>query len=299
MKPETLNLHPGTMNKTNLFIAGAAKCGTTSLYHYLEGHPEIDMASVKEPNYFTWAQIEEQGMYYKGEKYIKSEIAYANLFDSGESTKIRGEASVSYLFYPGTAERINLYNPDSRIIILIRNPAKRAFSHYLMDKRLGFVKKSLDEIFKDPESNRLHYQQYIELGLYYEQIKRYLQVFGSDRVKIYLSSELHTDRKRVLQEIFTFLDVNPDVNIDIDSQHNTSGEGKTALIRVLYKFRVLRKIIGVLLPKGMKEKAKNSAFKQSSEKMNPITYSQLRDFYKPDIVKLEKLIGKSLSEWYE
>ncbi len=288
------------MKKVNLFIVGVAKGGTTSLHSYLDKHPEVSMSRIKEPNYFTWKQIRDQGLYYVKEKNIETESEYLSLFEITENVKILGEASVSYMFYPGTAQKIKAYNPESKVIILLRDPVKRANSHYLMDKRLGFVKKKLSDIFHDPDrENSLHYQQYIKLGQYYSQVKEYLDVFDQKNIRIYLSSEFKTETSRILAEIIEFLGLNGQIEIDTSKQHNVSGQGKNALVRMIYKNRFLRKMIKGILPKSIGEAAKGAAFKSGGDSIDSELEKEIREFYKADILKLEQLIDKNLSSWYE
>ena len=85
--------------KPNLFIVGAAKAGTTSLYHYLNEHPEIFMSVIKETNYFAYEEIKAQNLFYNEEHIITME-QYEHLFADAKDAKVAGEASVSYLFYP-------------------------------------------------------------------------------------------------------------------------------------------------------------------------------------------------------
>jgi len=83
--------------KVDFFIVGAPKAGTTSLYYYLNEHPEIEMSSQKESDYFSDAAIQEQGMYY-GKNRIDTEEKYKGLFNTKKKDVIFGEGSVSYLF---------------------------------------------------------------------------------------------------------------------------------------------------------------------------------------------------------
>ncbi len=129
----------------NLFIIGAAKCGTTSLHEYLDQHPDIFMARVKEPHYFS--QVERILYDYK-EKFspekeyhtwvIKEKDQYLNLFKDGEKSIYRGESSPSYLWDADAARKIYAFNPRAKLIVLLRNPIKRAFSHYQMGVHAGF-----------------------------------------------------------------------------------------------------------------------------------------------------------------
>ena len=100
------------MNKPNFFIVGAPKAGTTSLYHYLDQHPEVFMSQIKETNFFSIEEIKSQGLFYNEEK-IKSLDQYLNLFKDVSNQKAIGEASVSYLFYNSVPTKIYKFNPES------------------------------------------------------------------------------------------------------------------------------------------------------------------------------------------
>ena len=165
--------------KVDFFIVGAPKAGTTSLYHYLSEHPQIEMSSQKEPDYFSDKAINEQGMYY-GKNRVNTLDKYESLFVQKESV-VYGEASVSYLFYENVPEDIKKYNPNAKIIIMLRNPIERAFSHYLMDYRLGLISDSFENVLAKISKHKnahLFYQQYIEVSKYAKQIQRYLAKLG-------------------------------------------------------------------------------------------------------------------------
>ena len=159
------------MNKIpvpDFFIVGAPKAGTTSLYFYLEQHPEIFMSAVKETNYFSYEATVKQNLYYN-ERGINDWEEYLKLFSEAGKKKAIGEASVSYLFYPEVAEAIKAKFPEGKIIIMLRNPVERALSHYNMDYKLGYVKTSFDEILFSKNKTpleELYYQQFISLGMY-------------------------------------------------------------------------------------------------------------------------------------
>ena len=132
--------------KVNTFIVGAPKAGTTSLHFYLQQHPDVCMSEIKEPNYFTAQEVVK--LYYDVSP-VNSEDWYHSIFTK-PTRKVIGEGSVSYLFYPEVAQKIYNYNPEARILIILRNPVQRAFSHYLMDFRLGLCNISLEEILDKP-----------------------------------------------------------------------------------------------------------------------------------------------------
>ena len=96
-------------NKPNFFIIGVAKGGTTALANFLSEHPDVFMAEMKEPNFFSSETLEERELYY-GKTYLKSEQAYLDLFKNGTQYKWKGEASVSYFQFPETAKKIKSFS---------------------------------------------------------------------------------------------------------------------------------------------------------------------------------------------
>lgn len=171
--------------KVNFFIAGAPKSGTTSLYEYLCQHKEIEMCSIKEPDFFSCTALKKEQTYY-GNDPIQNLEKYNKLF-SNKKDLLRGEASVSYLFYDDVAKKIKKYNEKAKIIIILRNPVDRAFSHYLMDYRLGLVSENFEDIINKRINHKnalLYYQQYVSVGEYYNQVERYINVFGPEKLLI-------------------------------------------------------------------------------------------------------------------
>ena len=202
------------MKKVDFFIVGAPKAGTTSLYHYLDAHPDIEMSSKKEPDFFSDADLQKQGMYYS-EVRINNLSKYNALFKR-EDVQLRGEASVSYLYYPDVPSKIKEYNSESKIIIMLRNPIDRAFSHYLMDYRLGLVTDSFETIINNKSKHKnahLHYQQYLSVSEYYSQIERYLDVFGKSKVHIIDYENFKNNTEEIIKEVFIFLGLNSDFSL--------------------------------------------------------------------------------------
>ena len=190
--------------KVGIFIVGAPKAGTTSLHYYMNEHPEILMSSVKEPNFFSDKEIVDQGLYYETSG-INTSQKYHNLFLEKEDEKIFGESSVSYLFYPKVSKRIKEYNTVAKIIIMLRNPVERAFSHYLMDFRLGLLSDRFEDVFNKKEG--LKFQQYFLLGNYYSQVKRYFNEFSKENVHIIWYSDFKKDTEKEVQKVFKFIGV--------------------------------------------------------------------------------------------
>lgn len=154
--------------KPNFFVVGAAKAGTTSIYHYLKSHNDIYLSPIKEPHFFS-TDIKIQDFtstykkhtfldldsYFKEKPYeelalsfVKDMEQYYKLFEDHKNEKAVGECSPSYLYSEKAALNIFNFNKDAKIIISLRNPIKRAYSHYLMALRLGQTDLDFREAFE-------------------------------------------------------------------------------------------------------------------------------------------------------
>ncbi|MDG1719042.1 MAG: sulfotransferase [Flavobacteriales bacterium] len=281
--------------KVGIFIVGAPKSGTTSLYYYLNEHPEILMSSAKEPDYFSDKEILDQGLYY-GKSRIDSLIKYNNLFSKRDNEKFLGDASVSYLFYPEVSNRIKEYNPESKIIIMLRDPIHRAFSHYLMDYRLGLTSKSFVEEFNNQES--LNFQQHFLLGNYYNQVKKYLEVFETENVHIIWYSDFKQNTEKELQKVIEFIGLNTDFKIDFNKVYNSFSMPKNNIIRKIYSVVWIRKTLTFIFSKKLVKWVKSILFnKEEKPKLSEKSREVLFSYYKSDIEDLEQLLSVNLSRW--
>lgn len=285
------------MQQANLFIVGAPKAGTTSLYHYLEEHPQVFMSAIKEINFFTFQQIEEQGLYYDATP-VRSKTDYDALFATVQAETAIGEASVSYLFYPGTAEKIKDYNPNAKIIMVLRSPIERAFSHYLMDQRLGLVTVSFWEVLSAPEKYPMHFQQYVQLGNYYKQCQSYLKAFGKGNVKIFTYESIKSDLSGVVKELYDFIGVDSDFSADLTKVHNPYSAPKNAMVMHFYKLRKLRVLMRKLLPEQLVRFLRQRFFEFGNKpSISEREYAFLAAYYQEGIDQLSELLNKDLSHW--
>ena len=281
--------------KVNLFIVGTPKAGTTSLHHYLNEFPEILMSTRKEPDFFSDREIQEQGLYY-GSSRINTLTKYNSLFSDWLDESIIGEASVSYLFYPNVPQRIKLYNDNSKIIIMLRNPIERAFSHYLMDYRLGLTSNSFEEEF-DKKTTQ-NFQQYFLLGNYFHQVKRYLDIFGKENVHVIWYSDFKEKTENELNKVISFLGLNTDFRVDFNKIHNSFSMPKNNFIRKIYSIVWLRKTLSFLLPVNFLNYIKKALFNEDNKpKLSEKTRELLSKYYLSDIESLEELLSVNLSQW--
>ena len=288
--------------KVDFFIVGAPKAGTTALHAHLNKHPQVCMSSDKEPNFFSYAEIEKQQLYYNKIN-IKTESEYLALFKCNETAKIRGEASVSYLYYTAVPEKIKAYNPNAKIIISLRRPVQRAFSHYQMDYSLGLVTLSIEEIFNNGNDHPItgnYFQQYFLLSAYTEQIKRYFDAFDSNKILILLHEDLIQHPEKTLEKVFSFLTIsNSNTNV-IMEQQNVTGAGKNIIIRNLYKNQKVRRVLATLLNEDIRNKIKSNLFsKNNLPTLSKNFEVELNEYYRPGLEQLKSITGLSIDHWIQ
>jgi hypothetical protein len=300
------------MTMPNFFIIGAQKAGTTSLYHYLNQHPQVYMSPDKEPFFFNY-EITPDGEAVKqrfggpGRRQapkVANLEEYRALFEGVTDEKAIGEASTLYIYAPGTADRIKRYVPQARSIALLRNPADRAYSAFLNAVRGG--REPVNDFARvlREEENRIrgnwsYVFRYRDVGFYYEQIKRYYEVFGRERVGVWLYEDLSDDPVGVTRSIFRFLEVDESVAVDTSSQHNPAGAPKSEVVRVMVrvmntKLPVVRKIIP---PESRVRQAVQKKIFTKPPPIDPEVRKNLMEEYKEDILKLQDLIDRDLSAW--
>ena len=297
----------------NFFIVGAARSGTTSLDRYLSQHPDIYITPRKEthfladtrfPTHFTGPGDERLNRLL-----VRDEKQYAQLFADVKGARAIGESSAFYLCFSGTAERIAETVPDAKILILLREPVARAYSSYMMlirDGRetLGFE----DGLGKEEERRQQGFEPmwwYKALSLYSSQVKRYLDVFGEQHVKVLFYEELFAMPERVLRDVFAFLGVNDDVTINTSVRYNVSGPPKSRklyslLDTFIYNPGPLAHHLKSLLPKHMRitwaSKVMNMSLR--SVPLDSQMHLRLKEDFAEDVRKLEALLHRDVLCWH-
>jgi len=284
----------------NFFIVGAAKAGTTSLHTYLSGHSDVFMSPIKEPHYF--ASFERTSDHDNFLPVIRDARAYQDLFWECEGQSAVGESSPSYLCDEQAATRIHLAVPDARIIISLRDPVERAHSHYLMEHRAGRESRPLQEaLVTDLARKQKGWGvsfQYVELGLYYQQVERFLSVFGRDRVLILLFQEVTQDTWETMRKVARFLNIDPDSFSDVDMMraYNHFEESRGPLARKIIRSKPIRVWSKRLVPQTIRTAIRNRfLFKPGCKpELDPETHRFLRKIFEDDLVKLEQLLDRDL-----
>lgn len=280
----------------NFLIIGAAKSGTTSLYNYLAQHPEVFMSKVKEPRFFAV----EKNPPNIGNDPVRKKIwantitsleEYQGLFDTVTEQKAIGEASPLYLAWSELSARsIKRHIPNVKLVACLRQPSDRAFSHFLHNIRLGAEQKQ--DFLKLFQNNSDHY--YFKLGKYYQLLKPYYKRFAPNQIRIYLFDDLLEDPKNCLADLFSFLEVDQDFQVDLSKKHNESKIPRNNFLQQITESRVVK-----ILPTKLQNKCQKAVNKINGHKpvLSAKTREVLTKYFYDDIVSLQSLIARDLSHW--
>lgn len=297
----------------NFLVVGAAKSGTTSLYHYLQQHPEIYMSPVKEPRFITAQFIKFPlmgiGDAEREKKIIKTFDEYRKLFSNVTKEKAIGEASADSLyFYTDAVKCIKNYLGDIKIVIILRNPTDRTFSNYLMLVKAMRENLSFEDALKaEEERKRLNWAyawHYKSVSLYYNQLKAYMENFS--QIKICLYDDLLTKPSDMMKDLYAFLNVDASFIPDMNFKYNVGGKPKNKFVQNLLITSRRFKIITDNIFKFLKIDVRMNKFIKTlqvknleKQQMRPETREYLKRLFKDDILKLQNLINRDLSHWLE
>lgn len=284
----------------NFFIVGAAKAGTTSLHAYLSQHPEVFMSALKEPHYFSFPDVKPEFDNFMPA--IRDSHAYQELFTGSEGYKAVGEASPSYLCDAGAAMRIRSTIPDAKIIISLRNPVERAYSHYLMEHHAGRETLLFDKALEADQSRSQKGWgvsfQYVELGLYADQVERYLNAFGRTKVLVILFEDLIRNTTLVMQGVARFLGIDPMgyPESTFDAVHFPFEASRGVFARTLLRSRPVRVWAKRWIPQKLRRAVRDRLVYRKSPK--PIMEHEIRRTlahrFAPDLQRLEQLLERDL-----
>ena len=257
----------------SFFVLGAAKSGTTSLHVYLDQHHEIFMSKPKEPFFFE-AEYERGAQFY-----------YNKYFGGWKGQRAVGESRHRNLYLPYVPARIFSYNPEARLIVLLRNPAERAVSHWWHWRSRDLEPLTAEAAFNSDmeriasgmavvtpqeiadyaqelaKDARGQHRTYIDSGYYFDQLQRYLQYFRRDQLHVLLFEEFIRQPTESLRQVFQFLQVDEAVAPWVDvPRFNQSNPGMW-------------------------------------DHISHRLWSELIDHYAPHNRRLEQLLGRSVSFW--
>jgi hypothetical protein len=291
----------------NFFVVGAPKAGTTSLYHYLDQHPSVYMSPIKEPCFFAPEAVtltsrarelliddapalqayldgpvrekRERGIVLEWEQYLK-------LFKNVRNETAVGEASVSYLSSNVAPRLIRARVPHARIVMMLRDPVDRLFSHFSAAQAAGQARGSFTSwVAEQVRADRARATPAgpVQPGRYGRHLQRYLDCFSREQVRVYLYEDYVRAPRTVLQDLLLFLGVEPDYQVDGRDRDNLPG-WRTAYRRLVDWFR----------PAGAWSFPQRRAGRPSVQER-----AQVIDIYADDIRALQMLLARDLSRWLD
>jgi hypothetical protein len=294
----------------SFFILGAAKSGTTSLYHGLLEHPDVYLSHPKEP--FFYEAEYDQGMEYYASKY----------YGGWSGQKAVGDASPRNLFLPFVPERIQKTCPKAKLIISLRNPVDRAYSDWWMNVGFGIEHLSFEDAIRDNMSQlasgtdlagadgpliwkeylqayfngpTLKFRTYLDMGYYEAQIRRYYDRFPSEQIKIVYYPDLKSTPNQLLKELFDFLDVDRSYEpANLTPRMVGLGRWGSTLKRMAFELRLIEKT-----PLSVKTALKRllTQLGDRRPKMSSTSRSWLSEHYYTHNRRLEALLQRSLPDW--
>lgn len=299
------------MKLPNFIIIGAPKSGTTSLASYLGEHPEVFISPWKEPNYFALAghklphngpESAEvlQAMLYS---HCATEFeTYRALFKGATGQKAIGEASVRYLYYPESAERIQKVLPDVRMIAILREPVSRLYSHYCMMKQFQLEPLELMDAIA-AESSRIadHWGwdwHYASIGRYAEQLKRYYDRFDRDQLKVFLYDDFVERPREVYREVCEHIGVDTRIDPDMSTRSKVAYRPRNLTVdRWLQWPNRTRERIQRLLPRYVYRQGISLIRKLNRAqvpKLDAASRDELLRLFEDDNQQLEELLGRKI-----
>ena len=290
--------------RPNFFIVGAPRCGTTAMYEYLRQHPDVFMPYRKEPVFF--------GSDLTKRRPPMTEAEYLELFRPGAGCSRRGEATVWYLYSQTAPDEIRAFSQDPRIIIMLRNPVDMMYS---LHSQLFF---SANEDLADfgaaiaaeedrrqgrrmpPRARRPEGLQYRACGRYAAHVRRYLEAFGPDAVRVIIYDDFSADAAASYRQTLAFLGVNPSFQPDFSVVNRSKAPRSRWLQQLTYAPWFMRTT--ARLPKPVNHLIRRSLKRlnfreQPRTVLDPQLRARLTREMAPDVAELGELLGRDLSSW--
>lgn len=296
----------------NFLVVGTAKSGTTSLFHYLNQHPDIHLP-IKESHLFNDPFLLKKDSIPEGKKDRRENVEnldqYKKIFSFDKRpAKLLGEIGTGYLYdYEYAIPKIKQILGDIPIIIVLRNPIDRAYSSFQHTVKLSKGDHSFEESLKKEEErikNGWHFMwHHAKLGYYAQQVSAYQDAFS--KVRIAFFEDLEKDSDEFMRMIIEFIGANANININTSKVFNRTTIPKSLFFRFINSDKnplkiVLRPIFRALFPsekrRNIKEKVRSYKSAEYSE-MRKETKKRLIALYRDDIGRLEKIVQRDLSIW--
>jgi hypothetical protein len=285
------------MSKIDVFIIGAQKAGTTSVYDWLGQHPELEAPEhIKDYHFFL-----DNPLFKKGIKHLEKQYKFDN--------KVKLHCAVNYLYFSKIVpERIYNYNPEAKIIVCLREPVSRAISAYKYFTRTLRENNDFSEALRLEQQNRLKgttkegNNTYMSHGNYADQINDYIQYFPNSKIYYLIFEELIDSGKQVniMSDLCEFLGVSRDFAFNF-THLNASTQPRSKIINYLIRKPVFTRVFRYLIPfrvrkRIIKKIEENNISRNNIEiKINHEDYLYLKKYYSVQNKKLYEIINKDLN----
>lgn len=307
--------------KLNFFLIGAPKAGTTHVHARLSRHPQVYLSPLKEPNHFATdidpahfsptfrsnvsadlnGYLADRPLRPRQIGFVHDEAQYQSLFDDAlpEHTVV-GECSTSYLWSSEAAGRVAEAHPKARILAVLRNPVERLHSHWLMARKYGFTRDSLLEAVSadlgHPHPGWGHSELFVEAGLYAEGLRRWMDRFPADQVRVLLNEDLN--RPETWTDLAGWLGL-ADAIPEVDARDgNPSGLARWEGVNAWLTSTGLKAQIGRWMPGSVKNAVRDTWYtREGLQDLSEEDRAALLPHFEEDIQATGALIGRDLDHW--
>jgi hypothetical protein len=297
--------------KPNFIVVGVPKAGTTSIFHYLSQHPDIYLPGTTELRYFNRFEMLDN-LSGPNDKFSRNMICkdwkeYMSYFKGHVNESAIGEITTSYLYTPKSIDRIKEeLGPNTKILVLLRNPVERTYSNYLYYKRRNLEKGTFKQALEEEASRKKAGWNDAWLSkdhsLYFNKINHLIE--SSMPFKIILFEDFIENPKETVKDLFSFLEVDTDfIPSNIDIIYNKGGEYfQKEIIEWMQYPSALRKTLKKLIPEFFIEKLriKRDQF-ISNNTIKPDMDSQIRselfNYFSEDVYNLAEKTNIDISKW--
>jgi hypothetical protein len=295
----------------NLFIVGAQKSGTSALTAMLNFHPQVFMSHPKEPGYLAFGESGYPVRRRDGKSgganpsIVTNEADYLALFKAAtKKQKVLGEASTWYLYYPGMPNRLRHYNPEAKVIIILRNPIDRAYSAWGHARRdeLEPCENFADALAMEVQRNEPEYLlRYHELGRYSAPLAQFQACFDEGNLLVLFYQDLEESPDDLWYRLCRFLEVET-IELPPQRRNNRSGKPRSRKFQRVMRSHRLKSVLLGLLPYRFLTWLKMWGDKMNLRRFPPMDQkvrNGLREYYREDVNAVMKLTGRDLTVWLE
>lgn len=293
----------------DFFIIGAPKAGSSALWQALRCHPHVYVPATKEPNYFAYKgqsiDFTCPGSEHLRQTCITDESAYLGLFRDCPAGARAGEASVGYLSAPDAPAALAATVPTARLVVVLRHPVDRAFSHWTYMRQLGWEPIGDFAAAIAASSGRLaagwrRAWDYLEPGRYGKHLDRWFDHFDRSQLLVLFYEEWTSQPQDVLRVVCRHIGVEPRDDLPVLKENATRGLRWPAIRRWMVSDSMPRRLARGLLPAGFRDRISRvveSANVGPKPRLDPEIRARLLDTYASDIDRLEAISGRDLSAW--